>query len=90
MWLTFHQKYNQVGTLLGDLALCDHVQRESQNNNAFESVYTFQDLDMPDAARIRGLESLLGTCHTAIPLPPFGLDLLLLAVRPSSHTSLLF
>lgn len=37
-----------------------HFQRESQNNNAFESVFTFQDLDVPDAQRIRGLESLLG------------------------------
>ena len=36
------------------------VQRESQNNNAFESIYTYQDLDMPDAQRIRGLEALLG------------------------------
>ncbi len=40
------------------------MQRESQNNNAFENVYTFQDLDVPDAQRIRGLESLLGTLHT--------------------------
>lgn len=46
------------------------VQRESQNNNAFESVYTFQDLDVPDAQRIRGLESLLGGCarHTMFSL----------------------
>ena len=37
------------------------LQRESQNNNAFDNVYTFQDLDYPDAQRIRGLETLLGT-----------------------------
>ena len=36
------------------------IQRESQNTNAFENVYTFQDLDFPDAQRIRGLEQLLG------------------------------
>ena len=41
------------------------IQRESQNNNAFESVFTFQDLDVPDAQRIRGLESLLGTHQAA-------------------------
>ena len=36
------------------------MQRESQNTNAFDNVYTFQDLDFPDAQRIRGLEQLLG------------------------------
>ena len=36
------------------------LQRESQNSNAFDSIYTFQDLDVPDAQRIRGLETLLG------------------------------
>jgi len=40
------------------------MQRQSQNNNAFENVYTFQDLDVPDAQRIRGLESLLGILWT--------------------------
>jgi len=63
-----------MGCLLLELLLC-HIskpaqstsccmQRESQNNNAFENVYTFQDLDVPDAQRIRGLESLLGTLDT--------------------------
>lgn len=42
------------------LAVVFYGTRESQNNNAFDSIYTFQDLDMPDAQRIRGLESLLG------------------------------
>ncbi|DBA83496.1 hypothetical protein WJX79_009209 [Trebouxia sp. C0005] len=42
------------------LAVVFYGTRESQNNNAFENVYTFQDLDVPDAQRIRGLESLLG------------------------------
>lgn len=36
------------------------MQKASQNANAFDSVYTFQDLDFPDAHRIRGLEQLLG------------------------------
>ena len=51
--------------LLGGLSTSDsflYLQRESQNNNAFESVYTFQDLDVPDAPRIRALEGLLGGC----------------------------
>ena len=46
---------------------CLALQRENQNNNAFDSVYTFQDLDVPDAQRIRGLENLLGASARRIP-----------------------
>lgn len=36
------------------------MQRETQNQNNFDNVYTLQDLDEPSAQRIRQLDSIKG------------------------------